>query len=164
MSTSVLAMITATIGVAGTLSAAIFTQIIQRKAERERRRAEDQRQWNQERLRAATDIVTVATEIELLCEGITYDRHASEPDHVNEIGKRLPRLRSLVAEFGLIADRSLAKMAHGLMEWGYQAAIDVQEGNGYKGGETLKEAREHFQAMFWESLENGTVSLEPWHP
>ncbi len=112
----------------------------------------------------ATDIVTVATEIELLCEGIAYDRHATEPDYENEIEKRLPRLRSLVAEFGLIADRSLAEMAHGLTDWSYQAAVDVREGNGYKGGETLKEAREHFQAMFWESVENGTVSLEPWHP
>lgn len=47
----------AALGAGGTLAAAILTQVLQKRAERERRTAEDLRRWHEERFRVAKELL-----------------------------------------------------------------------------------------------------------
>ncbi|MFF0538285.1 hypothetical protein ACWDF1_14660 [Streptomyces coelicoflavus] len=64
MSPSTLQLLLAALGVGGTLAAAILTQVLQKKAERERRAAEDLRRWHAERFRAAKELLYKIKETE----------------------------------------------------------------------------------------------------
>ncbi|TFV32641.1 hypothetical protein E4K10_22995 [Streptomyces sp. T1317-0309] len=64
MSPSTIQLLLAALGVSGTLAAAILTQALQRRAERERRTAEDLRRWHAERFRAAKDLLYKIKETE----------------------------------------------------------------------------------------------------
>ncbi|MFD5279794.1 hypothetical protein [Streptomyces rubrogriseus] len=57
MSQSTTQLLLAALGVSGTLAAAILTQVLQKKAERERRSAEDLRRWHAERFRVAKELL-----------------------------------------------------------------------------------------------------------
>ncbi|MFG2495679.1 hypothetical protein ACGFSD_32230 [Streptomyces caniferus] len=57
MSQSMMQLVLAALGVGGTLAAAILTQVLQKRAERERRAAEDLRRWHADRFRVAKDLL-----------------------------------------------------------------------------------------------------------
>ncbi|WP_405680938.1 hypothetical protein [Streptomyces sp. NBC_01238] len=64
MSQSTIQLILAALGVGGTLAAAILTQLLQRRAERERRAADDLRRWHAERFRVAKELLYKIKETE----------------------------------------------------------------------------------------------------
>ncbi|MGW6939882.1 hypothetical protein ACWGF3_12885 [Streptomyces xanthophaeus] len=57
-------LLLAIVGVVGTLAAAITTQILQRRAERERRAAEDARRWHADRFRVFKELLYKVTEVD----------------------------------------------------------------------------------------------------
>ncbi|MGW4030928.1 hypothetical protein ACWEFL_16670 [Streptomyces sp. NPDC004838] len=64
MSQSTIQLLLAALGVGGTLTAAILTQVLQKRAERERRTAEDLRRWHAERFRVAKELLYKIKETE----------------------------------------------------------------------------------------------------
>ncbi|WP_214108595.1 hypothetical protein [Acrocarpospora catenulata] len=69
MDASVAQVLTALIGIGGTLGAAIFTQIFQRQAERERRNFERERYWVEQRFQVFKLLVAASLKIEELALG-----------------------------------------------------------------------------------------------
>ncbi|WP_405609039.1 hypothetical protein [Streptomyces sp. NBC_00076] len=63
MSQSTVQLLLAALGVSGTLAAAVLTQVLQRKAERERRAADDARRWHADRFRVCKELLYKAMEI-----------------------------------------------------------------------------------------------------
>ncbi|MCY0962377.1 hypothetical protein [Streptomyces sp. H27-H5] len=86
MSQSSVQFALAALGVAGTLAAAIMTQILQRRAERERRTADDDRRWHADRFRAFKDLLYKMNEV----KRILYSAAAMLPSDVER-----QRLREL---------------------------------------------------------------------
>ncbi len=64
MDASTVQLITASVGVAGTLAAAVLTQMLARRAESDRRASEDRARWLQERLRANSQFLSDAIALE----------------------------------------------------------------------------------------------------
>ncbi|MFD7340907.1 hypothetical protein ACFV98_33695 [Streptomyces violascens] len=64
MSESTVQLLLAALGVGGTLAAAILTQALQKRAERERRAADDVRRWHAERFRVAKELLYKVKESE----------------------------------------------------------------------------------------------------
>jgi hypothetical protein len=170
MPQSLVPILISLIGVAGTLSAAIITQLVHLRMERERRQAEERRVWNQELFRSCKDLVSVMTEIEILCSGLYYNpkeesgaEYQYEPDM--KIQERILKVSSLVAEISLLADPNLAKMARVLLEWTYVAMDKTEHPERHvnlEAKEDIRYMREHFQCMFQDALVNdGRTSIEP---
>ncbi|MGW4687685.1 hypothetical protein ACWEPM_22680 [Streptomyces sp. NPDC004244] len=86
MSQSFIQFALAALGVAGTLAAAIMTQILQRRAERERRAADDDRRWHADRFRAFKELLYKMNEV----KRILYSAAAHLPSDVER-----QRLREL---------------------------------------------------------------------
>jgi hypothetical protein len=61
---STVQLITASVGVAGTLTAAVLTQMLARRAESDRRASEDRARWLQERLRVNSQFLSGALALE----------------------------------------------------------------------------------------------------
>lgn len=64
MDASTVQLITASVGVVGTLTAALLTQMLARKAEKDRRISEDKARWLQERLRINSQFLSDAISLE----------------------------------------------------------------------------------------------------
>ncbi|MEU8616972.1 hypothetical protein [Streptomyces sp. NPDC048623] len=64
MSQSTVQFLLALLGITGTLAAAITTQVLQRRAERDRREADDARRWHADRFRASKDLLYKVMETE----------------------------------------------------------------------------------------------------
>lgn len=64
MDSSLVTVLTTTVGVTGTLAGSALTQIFARRGERDRRSAEDQSRWLTERLRVTSDLINRALSLE----------------------------------------------------------------------------------------------------
>lgn len=64
MDPSTVQLLTASVGVAGTLAASVLAQTLSRRGDRERRKAEDQSRWLSERLKVTTQLVAAAQSLE----------------------------------------------------------------------------------------------------
>lgn len=64
MSQSIVQLLLAALGVSGTLAAAVLTQALQKRAERERRAADDVRRWHAERFRVSKELLYKVMETE----------------------------------------------------------------------------------------------------
>lgn len=71
MSESTTQLPLAALGAGGTLAAAILTQVLQKRAERERRTAEDLRRWHEERFRVAKELLYKIKESERILWGVS---------------------------------------------------------------------------------------------
>jgi hypothetical protein len=83
-------LVTASVGVGGTLAAALLTQLLGRRAERERRTAEDRSRWLADRLRLNAHLLagSLALERDLWSACAHLDRE--------ERGRRLPNHTSIL--------------------------------------------------------------------
>jgi hypothetical protein len=89
MDSSTVQLLTASLGVGGTLSASIFAQVFMRRGERDRRRADDQARWLTERLRITSQIISRSVALERqLCDAACFLDNKKR-------AKRIPGYKSL---------------------------------------------------------------------
>ncbi|MGV9843637.1 hypothetical protein ACWDUB_16235 [Streptomyces fungicidicus] len=87
MSQSTIQFLLALLGVTGTLAAAITTQLLQRRAERERREADDARRWHADRFRASKDLLYKVMETQrILWSACATLPSAEERSRLREVG------------------------------------------------------------------------------
>ncbi|MBT2368138.1 hypothetical protein J7E88_23165 [Streptomyces sp. ISL-10] len=88
MSQSIVQLALAALGVAGTLAAAITTQILQRRAERERRAADDGRRWHADRFRAFKELLYKVNEVKrILYSAAAHLPSDAERQRLQDMGR-----------------------------------------------------------------------------